>query len=59
MICLDIVKGFQVLLDTYLIMLRVKQDGIKYHFLVFGITRPGIELRSPGPLVGSHEDNGS
>ena len=27
------------------------EDGIKYHFLVFGITRPGIEPWSPGPLV--------
>ena len=31
-------------------MLSVKQGGIKYHFWVFGITRPGIEPRSPGPL---------
>ena len=34
-------------LDLYLIMLSVKQGGIKYHFL----TRPGIEPRSPGPLA--------
>ena len=32
-------------------MLSVKQGGIKYHFWVFGITRPGIEPRSPGPLA--------
>ena len=32
-------------------MLSVKQGGIKYHFWVFGMTRPGIELRSPGPLA--------
>ena len=35
----------------YHIMLRVKQGGIKYHFWVFGITRPGIEPWSPGPLA--------
>ena len=38
-------------LDPYLIMLSVKQGGIKYHFWVFGMTRPGIERRSPGPLA--------
>ena len=38
-------------LDPYLIVLSVKQDGTKYHFWVFGMTRPGIEPRSPGPLV--------
>ena len=33
-------------------MLRVKQGGIKYHFLkVFGMTQPGIEPWSPGPLT--------
>ena len=32
-------------------MLSVKQGGIKYHFLVFGMTQPGIEPRSPGPLA--------
>ena len=32
-------------------MLSVKQGGIKYHFLIFGMTRPGIEPRSPGPLA--------
>ena len=32
-------------------MLSVKQVGIKYSFLVFGITRPRIEPLSPGPLV--------
>ena len=30
-------------------MLSVKQGGIKYHFWDFGMTRPGIEPRSPGP----------
>ena len=33
-------------LDPNFIMLSVKQGGIKYHFLVFGMIRPGIELRS-------------
>ena len=32
-------------------MLSVKQGGIKYQFLVFGITRPGIEPRYPEPLT--------
>ena len=32
-------------------MLRVKQGGIKYHFLVFGMARLWIEPRSPGPLA--------
>ena len=36
-------------LDMYLIMLTVKQGGIKYHFFwVFGMTQPGIERQSPG-----------
>ena len=39
-------------LDPILIMLNVKQGGIKYHFfLVFGMFQPGIEPRSLGPLV--------
>ena len=38
-------------LDTYLIMLSVKQGGIKYQFKVFGMTRPGIEPWSPRPLA--------
>ena len=39
-------------LDSHLIVMSAKQGGIKYHFfLVFGITRPGIEPRSPGPLA--------
>ena len=37
--------------DLYLIMLSVKQSGIKYFFWVFGITQPRIEPRSPGPLA--------
>ena len=32
-------------------MLSVKQGGVKYHFQVFGMIRPGIEPRSPRPLV--------
>ena len=32
-------------------MLSVKQRGIKYHFWAFGMMRPEIELRSPGPLA--------
>ena len=38
-------------LDLYLIVLSAKQVGIRYHFWVLGITRPGIEPRSPGPLA--------
>ena len=38
-------------------MLSVKHDGIKYHFWVFGMTRPGIELRSPGPLANTKTYN--
>ena len=37
--------------DPYLIMLSVKQGGIKYHFWVFDRTRPGIERQSNGPLA--------
>ena len=40
-------------LDPYLIMLSVKQGGIKYHFWAFGMTRPGIEPWSSGLLVNS------
>ena len=32
-----------------MIMLSVKQGGIKYHFLFFGMSRPGIETRSAEP----------
>ena len=38
-------------LDSYLIMLSVKQEGIKYHFLSFGMTQSGIEPQSPRPLA--------
>ena len=33
------------------IALDAKSGGIEYHFRVFGMIRPGIEPRSPGPLV--------
>ena len=50
--CRGVATPFPVLihftLDPYLIMLS--EGGIKYYFLVFVITRPGIELRSPGPI---------
>ena len=32
-------------------MLSLKQSSIKYDFLVFGFTRPGIEPRSSGLLA--------
>ena len=32
-------------------MLSVKQGGIKYHFLSFGMTWPEIETQSPAPLM--------
>ena len=38
-------------LDLYLIMLSLKQGGIKYHFWVFCMTQPGTEPWSPGPLA--------
>ena len=38
--------------DTYLIKLSVKEGGIKYQFfLVFRMTRPGIEPWTPELLV--------
>ena len=37
-------------LHPYLIIPSFKQGGIKYH-IVFGMTRPGIEPRSPRPLA--------
>ena len=42
---------FHFTLDTYCIWLSVKQGDIKYHFKVFGMTWPGIEPKSPGPLA--------
>ena len=41
----------QLTLDPYFVMLSVKQGGVKYHSWVFGMTRAGIESRSPGALV--------
>ena len=41
-------------LIPYLIMLSVKQGSIKYHFLSFCMTRPGIEPQSLGPLANTH-----
>ena len=44
-------------LDLDLIMLSVKQGGIKHHFLWggdFGMTQPGIEPWSPRPLVNNN-----
>ena len=38
-------------LDPYPMMLSVKQGGIKYYFLVFAMTRPGIEPQSPEQLA--------
>ena len=40
----------QFTLDSYLIILSVKQGGIKYHFLSLCMTRPGIEPQSPDHL---------
>ena len=36
-------------IDPYLTMLSVKQGDIKYHFWIFGMTRPGIDW-DPGLL---------
>ena len=38
-------------LYLYLLMLSVKQDGFKYYFWAFGMIPPGIDHRSPGPLM--------
>ena len=38
-------------LDPYLIMLNVKQGGIKYHFLSFWYDSTWDEPWSPGPLT--------
>ena len=37
-------------------MLSVKQDGIKYHFWVFGMTWPGIE-HPVFRAIGEHSAN--
>ena len=44
-------RGGRYPFDPYLIMLSVQQGGIKHHFWVFGMTRPGIKLRFRGPLA--------
>ena len=36
-------------------MLSVKQGSIKYYFWVLGMTQPGIEPRSSGPLAKSKD----
>ena len=41
-------SNYTLALDRYLIMLSVKQGGIKYHFGFFGITQLRIKLRFPG-----------
>ena len=38
-------------LDTYLIMLSVKQGGIKYHFLSYWYDLTWVEPRSPGTIA--------
>ena len=38
-------------LNPYLIILKVEQGAIKYHFLSFIMTLPVIEPRSPRPLA--------
>ena len=42
-------------LDMYLIVPSVKQRGIKYHFCVFGMTRPGTEPQSPWSSANIHK----
>ena len=37
--------------DTYFIFPSVTQGGIKFHFKVFVMTRPGIKPRSSRPLA--------
>ena len=41
-------------LDTYLIVLRIKQGSIKLHFCILGMTRSEIELRSPESLANTY-----
>ena len=38
-------------LDFYFITLGVQQGDLKYYFWIFGMTRPGIEHWSLGPLM--------
>ena len=37
--------------STYPWSLPYKEGSIQYHFWIFGMTQPGIELCSPGPFV--------
>ena len=37
--------------DPNLILLSIKQESIKYHFFVIGLTRPGIEPMSFRPFM--------
>ena len=42
-------------LDPYLITLSVKQGGIKYHFWVFSMTRPG-DWTQVSRAIGEHSN---
>ena len=42
--CYFVPRTAPLTFDPHIIILGAKQGGIKYHFLVFGMTRPGIEL---------------
>ena len=44
-------------IDLKLIMLSAKQGGIKYHFWVFGITRPG-DWTPVSRTIGEHSTHG-
>ena len=49
---------FHFTFDSYLIMLSVKQRGIKYHLLSLSMTRLGIKPRPPEPLANTnHQAN--
>ena len=45
------IAPFYLWFFSYLIMLNIKQGGIKSHFWVFVITRPGMKSRPPAPLA--------
>ena len=51
----DATPFFELIIDLYLIMLRVKQSGIKYYFCVFRITLLGIEPTSL--VIGEHSNH--
>ena len=44
-------KIAKLTLDTYLIMLSVRQGGMSTIFSIFGMTRSSIESRSPGTMA--------